>query len=166
MNALACLLLLAAANRVQLVHDEVRVAPDKWGWVEVNLRQKPAAVIARYQVQAGGPEVRFALMRREDLGPLLEGLPHSTLMVDGPAHSGTVHYFVGNPGEYALVIDNRVETGKPARVELDVRLDFSEPPPYTGISPVRQLVVVALSFAFFFGVVTYSARRLWKVVKR
>jgi hypothetical protein len=166
MTAFACLLFLAASSRVELVRDEVRVAPNKWGWVEVNLRQRPAAVIASYQVQPGGPEVRFALMRREDLGPLLEDLPHSTLIVDGPAHAGTLHYFIGEPGDYALVVDNRVENGKPARVRLNVWLDFGEPAPYTGISPTRRLVVIALSFAFFFGIAAYSMRRLWQAVKK
>jgi hypothetical protein len=39
-------------------------------------------------------------------------------------------------------------------------------PPVTGISRERQLAVVLISFAVFFGIVTVSARQLWRAIRR
>jgi hypothetical protein len=64
------------------------------------------------------------------------------------------------------VVDNR---GRPAaNVHLRIRLDFGLAPELAvrRLSPGRQLTVIALSCAFFFGVVTYSARRLLKGLRR
>ncbi|MGA2195610.1 MAG: hypothetical protein ABSH40_10095, partial [Bryobacteraceae bacterium] len=54
-----------------------------------------------------------------------------------------------------------------ATVHLRVWLDFGgrRVPEVTELAPGRQLVVVAVSLAVFFGIVAYSGRRLWRAVK-
>ena len=70
-------------------------------------------------------------------------------------------------GDYAVVLDNRDGT-RAATVHLRVWLDFGgrRAPEATELAPGRQFVVVAISLAVFFGIVTYSSRRLWRAVKR
>ena len=53
-------------------------------------------------------------------------------------------------------------------MHLRVWLDFGgrRGPEVTELAPERQFVVVAVSLAVFFGIVTYSSRRLWRAVKR
>jgi hypothetical protein len=52
-------------------------------------------------------------------------------------------------------------------VHLRITLDFSRRgPTVTRLSPQRQLAVIAISFAVFFGIVTFSARRLLRNLKR
>jgi len=166
MIALAWILLFAA-TKVELVDEVYRIPPAEWRYVELDLRQKPAAVSASYDVPPGSPRVRVALMTRDDLERLRNDMPHGVIAVTAPAKSGSLVYRVRRPGDYVLVVDNRVDGGKPAAVHLRVALDFAAAPEpeVTQISPQRQLAVIVMSCAFFVGVVTFSARRLWKAIK-
>ena len=47
------MLLLAATTRVDLVDEDYQIPPGDWKWVEVDLRQQPAVVLANYIVQGG-----------------------------------------------------------------------------------------------------------------
>lgn len=156
------LLLLSAATRVHLVDEPFEIPAHDWRFdADLGLHQRTASLISDFQVESGGP-VRILLMTREDVEHMSAGRPHTTLMSAGPATSGHMLYEVPEPGDYVLVVDNRAN-GQPARVHLSVWLDF---PLVTGISPQRQLTVILLSFAFFFGVVTWSARKLWKGMRQ
>ena len=157
MLALA-LFLLASATRVQLVDEPFDIPAHDWRFDnELGLHQHTATLIADYLVKSGG-DVRLLLMTRADVERMSDGKPHGALMTVGPDHSGRLQYAVPQPGDYVLVVDNR-DNPEPARVHLSVWLDFRR---VTGISPQRQLTVILLSFAFFFGVVGWSARRIWK----
>ena len=81
--------------------------------------------------------------------------------------SGALDFRVRQPGDYVLVVDNRSSKTQPAAVHLRIALDFARPtgPIVTRLGPERQLTVIVLSFAFFFGVVTYSARKLLRAAK-
>lgn len=151
------LFLLTAATRVQLVDEPFDIPAHDWRFdADLGLYQRAATLISTYEVQSGGP-VRILLMTREDVEQMSAGRPHTTLMSSGPATHGGLHYEVPEPGDYVLVVDNRAND-QAAHVHLSVWLDF---PKVTGISPQRQLTVILMSFAFFFGVVTWSARKLW-----
>ena len=164
MTPLACLVLLAASTSVELVDEVYRLPPADWKYVEVNLRQQPALVSASYQVESGSDKVRLALMTRADLERLREELPHGLLAVTAPGKSGAFTFRVRQPGDYVLVVDNRSSKVQPAAVHLRIALDFAGPsaPVVTRLGPRRQLTVIVLAFAFFFGVVTWSARKLMR----
>jgi hypothetical protein len=164
MIALAWILLLNAATKVELTDEVYRIPRNEWWWVEVNLRQKPAQVLATYEVQSGPHKVRVALMTRDDLERLNNDLPHGVLAVSEPAKSGSLAYRVRRRGDYVLLVDNRVDGSQPAAVHLRIALDFAGQtgPEETQISPQRQLTVIVMSFAFFAGVAAYSAKRLWR----
>ncbi|HTX35528.1 MAG TPA: hypothetical protein VME43_10910, partial [Bryobacteraceae bacterium] len=65
-----------------------------------------------------------------------------------------------------LVVENRGPTE--AVVHMRVLLDFGgrQSLTVTQISPLRRAVVVTLSLAVFFAIVTYSARRLLRAIGR
>ena len=71
-------------------------------------------------------------------------------------------------GDYVLVVDNRSSKAGAAAVHLRIALDFASlsGPVVTRLGPRRQFTVIVLAFAFFFGVVTYSARKLLRAVKK
>jgi len=75
---------------------------------------------------------------------------------------------VREPGDYAVVVDNRNSKQLPADVHLRVSLDFFEKPisVTTGISRGRQLAVIFASFLFFFGVVTFAGRKIMAAIHR
>jgi hypothetical protein len=168
MTSLAWIALLAASTSVELVDEVYRIAPAEWKYVEVNLRQNPALVTASFDVVSGSEKVRLALMTRAALENLRADLPHGLLAVTPIAKSGAFAFRVRQPGDYVLVVDNRASTTQPAAVHLRIALDFARAsgPDVTRLAPQRQLTVIVLAFAFFFGVATYSARKLMRAAKR
>jgi hypothetical protein len=168
MTSLAWIALLAASTSVELVDEVYRIAPAEWKYVEVNLRQNPALVAASFEVQSGSEKVRLALMTRAALENLRADLPHGLLAVTADGKSGALAFRVRQPGDYVLVVDNRASKTQPAAVHLRISLDFarSAGPEVIRLAPQRQLTVIVLAFAFFFGVATYSARKLLRAARR
>ena len=159
-------ILLAAPTGVELVDEVYQIPANQWRYVDFTLKQQPALVSATFQVLTGSPQARIALMRGQDLERLRDGQPHGVLAVTPLASSGHLDYYVHWPDDYAIVVDNHA--AQPAAVHLRISLEFgsSPGPAMTRLSPRRQFVVVLLGFAVFFGLVSYSARRLWGAVKR
>jgi hypothetical protein len=168
MIPLVLLLLMTASQSVDLGDEFYQIPRDEWRFVPIDLKQQPAVVKASFEVKEGKGQVRLALMRAEDFERLRNGEPHGALDITPPGASGSLVYRVTVPGEYVIVVDNRADGAQPASVRLGVTLVFSSnlSPPVTGISRERQLAVVLISFAVFFGIVTVSARQLWRAIRR
>ena len=167
MVAFAWILLLAATTRVQLVDEVYTIPANEWRYVELGLNQKPALVIARFDAGEPSKQVQMALMRRADLERLRAGVPHGVMAETGANRIGALTYQVPAQGEYVVVVDNRSPAA--ASVHLTITLDFGRGhlgPEVTRLSPERQLTVIVISFAVFFGIVTWSARRLLRGIHR
>lgn len=166
MIGIAWLCLLVAPASVDLVDEVYRIPADEWRYVEVSLKQQPALLSAEFEAREGSREVRAALLRREDLYRLRNDHPYGVLAATAPGSTGRFSYYAQNPEVYAVVVDNR-DSDAPATVHLRVRLDFGVAPgPQAGtLSRGRQLAVIAISFAVFFGIVTWSARRLLRATR-
>jgi hypothetical protein len=165
MTSLALLLLLASA-RVELVDQVYLVGADNWGYgPEIQLKQQPALVGVRFETENHTDRVRVALMRRDDMEKLRAGLPHGVVDVSRELAAGGLSYPVQAPDQYVIVIENPGST--PASVRVHVWLDFGSPrSTVTQLSPQRQFTVIAISFAVFFAIVSFSAHRLLKFVRR
>jgi hypothetical protein len=165
MPLFAWMLLLAASSRVQLV-DQIDVVPvNDWRFVDLGdlgLKQSLARVKADFNVESG-PPVQMILMEHADLELLKRGETHGLVATTPIRPRGHLEIRAGEPGDYVVVVENRSGRAGPATVHLRVSVDFVEA---TQLSPERQLTVIAISFAVFFGIVTYSARRLWRAVTR
>jgi hypothetical protein len=164
---LLAILALTAATRVQLVDEVYPIPADDWRYVPLELKQQSAMVVAHYRVETGPHEVRVALMRRDDVEHLREGLPQGVMALTDTSAAGTLRCEARAPGEYALVVDNRSST-RPASVHLRVWLDFGfhAAPEPTSLSPERRRNVILLSFAVFLGIVSWSAHKLLRGVRR
>ena len=162
------LILLAASSRVDLVDDLYQIPAGQWRYIELGLRQKPAFVAADFEVKSGPSAVRLALMRREDMERLREDRPSGVLAATDPGGSGQLRYQVGVAGDYILLIDNRMSPGRPTEAHLRVSLDFGRVPgpAITRLSVPRQITVIAISFAVFFAIAGFSARRLLRGINR
>jgi hypothetical protein len=160
------LILLAAATRVELVNEVIQIPAGDWRYVEVTLKQRPAFVLADYTLPPGSSGLRMELIRREELDKLQNSVPDDVLAVAPEGATGRLRYRVTITGEYALVIDNRDGT-RTAAPQVRVYLDFLQPagPQVTALSPMRRLTVVVISFAVFFGIVIFAARRLLRGIR-
>jgi hypothetical protein len=160
MIALALLLLLAG-SRADLVDEVYQIPANDWRFVQLGLNQQSARVFAHYQVEQGTARVELSLLRRDDLELMSRGLRHGTLDVTDEAQKGDLSYQIRDLGEYCFVIANHGRS--PARVHLRVWLEFSG---VSQLPPERQRTVILVSFAVFFAIVSFSARRLLKIVRR
>jgi hypothetical protein len=166
MIPIACFLLLAATTSVELADEVYRIPPHYWRYMELGLKQRPALVNARFEVDEGPSRVRLALMTRDDLEHLRAGLPHALFTVTAAGPSGRLLYDLPQAGDYVLVVENR--GAAEAVVHLRVLLDFSgrHSLTVTQITPQRRAVVVGISLAVFFAIVAYSGRRLLRAIGR
>jgi len=162
MVLLVPILLLAASTNVQLVDEVYRIPARDWRWVPVSLRQQPALISARFQAHGDATEVRLKLIRRSELD---RGADAHVLLATRFATGGHLVYQVMTPDDYVIVVENDGQS--PAEVLLRVSLDFSRAGPRViRLSPQRQFTVIGISFAVFFGIVTWSARRLLRAVRK
>ncbi len=166
MSGLAWLGLLLVSSSVDLVDETYRIPANEWRYVELSLKQRPALLTASMDASEGAADVRMALLGGADLERLREDRAHGVLAATG-SDSGRLQFYLRDLGNYAVVLDNRDGTAS-ATVHLRVTLDFGwKPgPAVTVLSPRRQLTVIAISFAVFFGIVTWSARRLLNGMKK
>lgn len=167
MKLLALAVLLAASQHAELADEDCQIPAGGWRYVEVQLHQQPAGISASYEVRSATGKVRLALMRREDLDRLRDDLPYGHLSETALGRSGQLVDGFHRRGDFAVVLDNRSGSA-PATVHLRVWVDFDgnlHGPEVTELAPQRQLAVVAISLAVFFGIVAYSGRRLWRAVK-
>jgi hypothetical protein len=161
MVPIAWIFLLALSNRVELVNEDFQIAPADWKWVPIVAKQHTAMLTADYRVLAGPGDVRLVLMRGEDINEM----PYGRLVQTEFARAGKLDHYLGDLGEYGLVVENR-DSRAPAQVHLNVSLDFGSRATGVGtLSPRRQLSVIIISFAVFFGIVTWSAHRLLRAVR-
>jgi hypothetical protein len=166
MMVLASIVLLAASTGSQLMDEVHQIPAGDWKFVEIQLRQQPARISASYEVLSGSGKVRAALMLREDLERMNGDLPGSIVQTE----EGRNGFFVDpvrRRGDFVVVLDNQDEK-QPATVRLRVGLDFGGGPgtEVKQLTPQRRLTVMAISFAMFFGIVGFSARRLLQAMRR
>jgi hypothetical protein len=162
MPLFAWMLLLAASTSVELVDHTYQIPANDWSFFDLGLMQRSALVKAGFAVEAG-PPVQLLLMEQADLERLNRGETHGMVLSTAVGPDGRLEVRIGKPGDYVVVVENRSGRAETSKVRLRVAIDFAEA---TQLSPQRQLTVVAISFAVFFGIVTYSAHRLWQAVKR
>ncbi len=155
-------MLLAAATSVELVDQTFLIPANDWRFVDLGLKRRAALVQAEFHVEKG-PPVQLTLMEHADLELLNRGEMHAMVAATPPGERGRLVVRTRKFGDYVVVIENRSGRPETAQVRLRVTVDFAEA---TQISPERQLAVIAISLAVFFGIVAYSARQLWKSVHR
>jgi hypothetical protein len=168
------MLLLAAPSNVELVDQTFQIPADNWRVVDLNdydLRRqfallardkggaRPALLLkAAFDVQAG-PPVQLILMDHADKEQLNRGETPGKVAETQIGPRGRLEVYAED--DWAVVVENPPGRGE-SKVHLRVSIDFVEA---TLLPRQRQLTVLAIGFAVFFGIVTYSARRLWQTVK-
>ncbi len=153
---LATLWMLASpVSGGEITHQTYSIPANEWRYVEVRL-QEASTLVAEYHSVIDGDDIRVVVMRDEDLTFLREGKPNGFIAESEPGTSGRLECFLSEPGQYAVVVDNR-EGERTASVSLRVKLDSQR---VTFLPRSRQLVVILASFGVFFGIVAWSARKL------
>jgi len=165
------LALLAAATQVTIIDDIVRVPPAQWRLVDVLLRKQAPMVELSYMVAHGRSGVRVALMERSQVDRMRAGRSYTTVAGTPYSSSYTFRAAVPQPGDYAIVVDNRMDGRDTAEVHLHVSLLFDHWSAVGGYrvrqaSTLRRIVVILLSLAFFAAVSAYAWIKLGPAMRR
>ena len=159
--------LVAAGSRVEVVDEWYDVPAADWRYVEFSLKQVPVTVLCDYETSGPATKARVGLLQRADLERLRQEQPHGVLALTAPGSRGRIEHHLRAAGDYVVVVDNRYSVRHPARVHLRIWLDFEggAGPGITYVPRGRRLAVIFISFAVFFGIVTWSARRLLGAIR-
>jgi hypothetical protein len=113
---------IAGAQSDLVIDEDVRVSAAKVRPVEFDLASKGARVLCTFQLEQGATGVRAVLLRRSDVRLWLSGRPHQLLAATNYVDSGGFSAAVHEAGEYAVVLDNRMDAREAAVVRLQVRV--------------------------------------------
>ncbi len=162
MSASALALILLASSRILLVDDLYTIPASEWRYLEFGLNKQTATVECEFRVVEGGSGVRLALVSRPELERFRSGRSHDVLATTSYLKSGRFRFAVPRPGEYAIVVDNRMEGRGPAQVDLKIYLDFSvrRTPQAVELSEGRRRLIVLLSILVFLAIAVYAGRRI------
>jgi hypothetical protein len=109
-----------------------------------------------------GTRSEAILLTRRDAERFNQGRSYHPLASTGFQNTARLRYEIDEPGDYVLLLDNRLESGRTTDVSLKINL--RDPPSIVAgtVSPERRQVVITLSLLFFLGVVMFSARQFMK----
>jgi hypothetical protein len=152
---------LQTGGPLLLTDEIVTVPPGQWRSVNVSLRQKPAVVECSFHA-GDHPGIRIILMTKDAEERFQQGNAHSILAATAYQTEGTLKFAVAEPGDYAVVLDNRLDGYRTAQVRLKVNLTFTPEKQAVVGHPTkqRQALAIMLSFLFFAAIVILSG---WKL---
>ena len=156
----ALLFLLAASSRVDLIDENFEIPASDWRYVPRALTQQPAMLNCVFQSDRPDAQVRLVLLSHADLNAWRVGRDHEEIATTPAGPRGTLRMSVHDADTY-VAIENRA--GRPVRVRLRV---FLEQPQVRYLSRGRQLTVIVISFGVFFAIVSFSARKLLKAIRK
>jgi hypothetical protein len=159
MLALA-LALAAAPHALPLMDETVTVPAADWRGFAIPLRQRPALMECSFSVASGGSGVRVMVLERAEFEQMHAGHGYRALAATAYQRSGGFAY-AAPPGDYVVVVDNRMEGRGAAQVRLQVALVFAggQTLPRT-LSPERRAVVVGMSVLLFAAIALFAGSRL------
>ena len=143
------LVLVAITGRTELLNEKIQIPRSQWRALKVELRERPATVEVDFQVLAGRSGVRVVFMTDENAERFEKGQSYEALRQTDYQKRGKVQYFVGNPGAYRILLDNRLEGREPAEAQVKVTLlhhdDASFVPRMLGPGKRRSVVLGSLT---------------------
>jgi len=157
---IAVLLFLAAFSRGDRIDENFEIPASDWRYVPRPLTEEPAMVDCVFQSDRPDARVRLVLLSQADLSLWRAGRDHEEIAATPAGPRGVLRMSIHDLDTY-VAIENRAP--RPVRVRLRV---FVEEPRVRYLSRNRQLAVIAISFGVFFAIVTLSARKLLKSVRK
>ena len=152
------LLLLAIGPPLVVFDGELVVPRSRARGIPVKI-ERPTYVEARFEAGSREAQVRAALLTAADVHAFQEGRPHELLAVTAHGAAGEFRFLAMRPGEYYVLIDNRLDAAPEQKVHVVVT--SREDPSLPGTVPVsRRHWISAMSAIFFAVVAGWSGWRL------
>ena len=144
-----------------VLEGDVVVPQSHWRAVDVQVPHAGTLIKASLRAPDDSPRMHAYLVTRANADRFARGGALRALAMTSFDREATLYLIADRPGDYILLLDNRVEGRRPTEVHLKIEL---LPPAQTvqTVPPERRRAVELASVLFFLGVVAYSARQLMK----
>jgi len=151
-----------------VIDEEVRVSPLKVQPIEFPVSTQGTRVLCTFSLQEGRSGVRAVLLKRDAERRWLNEQSHDELASTPYSDTDGFSAIVDEPGEYAIMIDNRLEGRDTAVVRLQVRIvsgaGMAAPVQTADSRRAGILVWSAASLALF--LILFSAWRIKLAIER
>ena len=163
------LLALALQPPAVLVDAVVQIPPSDWREFDFPIEQTPVDVKCTFDAKAEPGAVRVVFLSKYDLQQFARNLPYGFLRSSPEQSHGVLGVSIRQPGDYALLVINGSKSLTPTQVHLQLESEptkVANTPSVSYLSPRRRVITLLLSFFGFFVMVSWSAARLLKAMRR
>lgn len=161
----------AAARRKDTLNYSFDIDPGEWRYFEFPSKSGEAWIEIRFDVLSPKDSrgVRVAIQREREFDKFRENQPHQNFQVTSYQRSGNLRSRLTESGGYVVIVDNRREAKRRARVYLEVIVTTGPDPeslPVAYASPRKRWIVVTISLAVFAAMLLVFGRALWRATRR
>lgn len=142
-----------------LVDSTVEVPASRWKIILLPVTARGMQLDAAFRAPAGASRVAMILLTREDALRFDAGRSVKPLSTTAWTHEGLLRYRFRAAGNYALVIDNRIEGRRPTPVSVRVDVSRQDEITVQELPLERRIAVIATSLLLFVAIVMYAARK-------
>ena len=152
--------MLVLALFAVLLDHTVSVPAGHWLAIEVKVQHPGTTVDCSIAAEPESARVDALLLTRSDAIRFDQGRSIHPLTHTGFQNESRMRHAIDEPGDYVLMIDNRIEGrhATPVAIKIDLWSTTGVQP--VTLAPKKRMVVVLSSLLFFAGVVLYSAKKL------
>jgi len=126
MTAFLLIFLAAAVERTTLFDGDITIPRSQWRSIRLDLRQRAATIEVAHNVARGESAVRVVLMTSEDVDRFSRGESHRVLAASPFSRTASFRYAVTTPGQYQVLLDNRLEGRGSSTVHVKVGVAFDD----------------------------------------
>ena len=161
----------AARRKDTLIYSRFDIDAGEWRYFEFPAKSGEARLEVRFEVLSPKESqgVRITVLKEREFDKYRENQPHQDFQTTPYQRTGSLRTKLTDPGGYVVIVDNRQETKRHARVDLEVTLSTGPDPdslPVAYASARKRWIVVTVSLAVFAAMLLVFGRALWRATRR
>ena len=145
-----------------LMDSTITVPKSHWIAVEVKIDKPRTIVDCAVEVQDSSSTLDALLMSRADAERFNRGRSFRPIYSTGFQANARFRHEVEQPGDYVLLLDNRLEGRGPTKARVRIELWNPNAANAQTVPPEKRRVIIGLSLLFFVGVAAFSLRQFLK----
>jgi hypothetical protein len=161
---LASPLMAGDPSIVEVISSTVDIPAHDYRAFSSHVTHWPAVFHGSFEVANGAP-VQMTLLARRELNDFARGKRYESIVEMTPRRGGKFDQAVPEKGDYDIVLVN--DTDAPAMVRLHATVQYArEPDVAIYLSPMRKLVVIAISLLVFAVTFGWSGTKVIAAMRR
>ena len=143
-----------------LLEQTLELKPSSWRIIDLPVAEADMELDARFAV-TGDDKSRIsgALVTRQDALRFEQGRNVKPISSTNWAHEGRIRHVFRHAGNYALILDNRIEAKQPVAARVKVDLMHYRDTQVRELPRERRILVITVSLLIFVAIVMFTARQ-------